>query len=129
MVLFAALFRVFVFLYFASPHKLPVIVALAGMGFFGFSIVPGMQLYIVQLSEKHLPGTADVSSALNIAAFNIGIALGSYAGGLVVESSLGVRGVTLLGAAFIKLAFILSIVSWSKEKNIKLLEYGIQKIR
>ncbi len=46
------------------------------MGFFAFAIVPGMQLYVVRLAEKHLLGTEDVSSALNIAAFNIGIAMG-----------------------------------------------------
>lgn len=64
-----------------------------------------------------MPGTEDVSSALNIAAFNIGIAMGSYAGGQIVESTVGIQGVSLAGAAFIIIAFLLSIMSWNKEKG------------
>ena len=48
----------------------------------------GLQLLVVQIAEKS-PGTEDVASGINIAAFNIGIAIGSYAGGMIVTSSLG----------------------------------------
>ena len=116
MVLFLLLSIALFALYFAAPHKIETIIALAAMGFFGFSIVPGMQLYIVQLAEKHLPGTEDVSSSLNIAAFNIGIAIGSYAGGLIVASAWGVQYVALGGSAFVLVAFVLSIASLKKEK-------------
>ncbi|MEH6942545.1 MFS transporter [Bacillus sp. JJ722] len=55
------------------------------MGLFMFMNVPGLQLYAVQLSEKYVPSAITMASALNISAFNIGIFLGSYLGGLVVR--------------------------------------------
>ena len=110
--LFALLAVVLCSLYFLSPYKVPTILALAGMGFFAFSVVPGMQLYVVQLAEKHLPGTEDVSSSLNIAAFNIGIAIGSYAG-----LAWGIRPISLLGTVFVIIAFLFGIISWRKEKS------------
>jgi MFS transporter, DHA1 family, inner membrane transport protein len=112
-----ALLSVVLFLFYAFvPYKIPAIFLLAGMGFFSFSIVPGMQLYIVQLAEKHLPGTEDVSSTLNIAAFNIGIAMGSYVGGRVIASAMGIRGVALEGAFFVVIAFLLGLLGWRKER-------------
>ncbi|MFE3574529.1 MFS transporter [Lysinibacillus sp. NPDC059133] len=55
------------------------------MGLFMFMNVPGLQLYAVQLSEKHIPSAISMASALNISAFNIGIFLGSYIGGFIVR--------------------------------------------
>lgn len=112
--LFALLAVLLCSLYFLSPYKVPTILALAGMGFFAFSVVPGMQLYVVQLAEKHLPGTEDVSSSLNIAAFNIGIAIGSYAG-----LTCGIRPISLFGTVFVIIAFLFGIISWRKENSIK----------
>ncbi len=55
------------------------------MGLFMFMNVPGLQLYAVQLSEKYIPSAISMASALNISAFNIGIFLGSYIGGIIVR--------------------------------------------
>lgn len=55
------------------------------MGLFMFMNVPGLQLYAVQLSEKYVPSATAMASALNISAFNVGIFLGSYVGGLIVH--------------------------------------------
>ena len=55
------------------------------MGLFMFMSVPGLQLFAVQLSEKYVPSATAMASALNISAFNVGIFLGSYVGGLIVH--------------------------------------------
>ncbi|MEG0359587.1 MAG: MFS transporter [Anaerorhabdus sp.] len=55
------------------------------MGLFMFMNVPGLQLYAVQLSEKYVPSATAMASALNISAFNVGIFIGSYVGGLIVR--------------------------------------------
>ncbi|PJO40759.1 MFS transporter [Lysinibacillus xylanilyticus] len=55
------------------------------MGLFMFMNVPGLQLYAVQISEKYIPSAISMASALNISAFNIGIFLGSYIGGIIVH--------------------------------------------
>ena len=66
--------------------------------------VPALQVYVVQLAEKHVPSSVDVASALNIAAFNVGIAIGAFVGGLIVNSiglihTPWIGGVMVLGAA------------------------------
>lgn len=57
------------------------LIAVLLMGLFAFMNVPGLQLYIVTVAEKEAPQTVTMASALNISAFNIGIALGSMLGG------------------------------------------------
>jgi predicted MFS family arabinose efflux permease len=81
------------------------------MGALSFAIVPGLQLYVVQLSKKYLPGTQDVASAFNVASFNIGIATGAYVGGLVVASHLGLGGTPWVGAIFVMMAAIVTYLS------------------
>ncbi|OAN13064.1 MFS sugar transporter [Photobacterium jeanii] len=56
-------------------------------GAFAFGNVPGLQVYVVKLAEKYTPDAVDVASGFNIAAFNIGIALGSWGGGMIVAKA------------------------------------------
>ncbi|WP_333599325.1 MFS transporter [Flavobacterium sp.] len=96
---------------FTASDSVWSIVTLFVLGALSFSNVPGLQLYVVQLAEKHLPGTEDVASAFNIAAFNVGIAIGAFAGGLVVESSLGLGATPWVGALFVLLAIVVTLFS------------------
>lgn len=54
-------------------------------GAVAFGNVPGLQVYVVKQAERFSPRAVDVASGLNIAAFNVGIAFGAWAGGLIVE--------------------------------------------
>ncbi|ASV84719.1 sugar (and other) transporter family protein [Ochrobactrum quorumnocens] len=92
-----------------SPHF--TLITLAALGFLQFANVPGLQLYVVQLAKEHRPGAVDVASALNIAAFNLGIALGAWLGGLVVESQLGLIATPWVGAILVGGALVLTILS------------------
>ncbi|MGH2666141.1 MFS transporter [Flavobacterium sp.] len=96
---------------FTASDSIWGIVTLFILGALSFSNVPGLQLYVVQLSEKYLPGTEDVASAFNIAAFNVGIAMGAYVGGLVVESSFGLKSTPWVGALFVALAIGVTLIS------------------
>ena len=96
---------------FTASDPLWAIVTLFIMGALSFSNVPGLQLYVVQLSERYLPGTEDVASAFNIAAFNVGIAIGAFVGGMVVESSLGLGATPWVGALFVLLAIVVTLLS------------------
>ena len=64
------------------------------LGAAGFGTVPGLQLRVVQKAE----GAPNVASAMNIAAFNVGIAGGSLLGGFVVDSPLGLGSTPWVGA-------------------------------
>ncbi|MBP4137043.1 MFS transporter [Flavobacterium geliluteum] len=96
---------------FTASDSVWGIVTLFIMGALSFSNVPGLQLYVVQLSERYLPGTEDVASAFNIAAFNVGIAIGAFVGGMVVESTLGLEATPWVGALFVFLAIIVTLIS------------------
>ncbi len=87
------------------------IVTLFLLGGLSFANVPGLQLLVVQIAEKELPGTEDVASAFNIASFNIGIAIGAYVGGLVVVSPLGLGATPWVGALFVTAAIVLTWIS------------------
>nr|WP_034669537.1 MFS transporter [Chryseobacterium populi] len=100
------------FIFYFTVHS-PVlsIITLFFLGALSFATVPGLQLLVVQIAEKELPGTEDVASGINIAAFNIGIAIGSYTGGLIVTSSLGLGSTPWIGALFLVITVIITLYS------------------
>ncbi|GAA4792343.1 MFS transporter [Olivibacter ginsenosidimutans] len=115
--LFTLLAVIFTLMYFLLPFKVATLLLVAAMGFLGFATVPGMQLYVIRLAEKHLKGAEDVCSVLNISAFNIGIAIGSYLGGVIISSSLGLQSIALMSTAFALIAVIFAIISIKTENN------------
>lgn len=71
---------------FTAPFKIAGLLTIIFMGFLAFMNVPGLQVYVVMLAERFVPSAVDVASAINIAAFNAGIAIGSYIGGVITDS-------------------------------------------
>ena len=120
--LFAAQAVVLVIFTFTAGAALPALVTLAALGFLSFANVPGLQLYVVQLAQRHRPGAVDVASALNIAAFNLGIALGAWIGGLVVGSSLGLGATPWVGGIMVSGALLLTL--WSRALDHRSTDVG-----
>lgn len=110
-ILFAVQAAVLVLFSFTAISPVLALITLAALGFLSFANVPGLQLYVVQLAKQHRPGAVDVASALNIAAFNLGIAVGAWLGGLVVDSPLGLVATPWVGAILVGAAVLLTI--WS----------------
>jgi predicted MFS family arabinose efflux permease len=67
-------------------------------------------VYVVQRAERDAPRAIDVASGLNIAAFNVGIALGAWGGGLVV-ARLGLMATPWIGALVVVGAFLLTTLA------------------
>lgn len=107
--MFAAQGLVLLAFYFTAASPVLSIITLFLLGGLSFATVPGLQLLVVQIAEKEVPGTEDVASGINIAAFNIGIAIGSYAGGLIVTSSLGLGSTPWIGALFL---LVTVLITW-----------------
>lgn len=103
-------------LYFTIPYKVVGLIAIFFMGLMAFMNVPGLQVYVVMLAERYVPSAVDVASAINIAAFNAGIALGSFLGGLVTNS-IGIIHTTWIGALMVLAAVLLTGYSRSLEKK------------
>jgi len=64
----------------------------------------------VQQAAHHAPHAIDVASGLNIAAFNLGIALGAWGGGLIVDQW-GLQHTPWIGAMIVVVAILLT--RWS----------------
>jgi MFS transporter, DHA1 family, inner membrane transport protein len=114
--LFAAQALVLVIFTFTAPYPVLALITLAVLGFLSFANVPGLQLYVVQLAQTHRPGSVDVASAFNIAAFNLGIALGAWIGGLVVASKLGLGATPWIGGIMVAGALTLTWRSASLDR-------------
>jgi len=110
--LFLAQALVLVLFTFTAASAVPALVTLAALGFLQFANVPGLQLYVVQLAREHRPGAVDTASALNIAAFNLGIAIGAWLGGVIVAApGLGLAATPWIGAIMVAGALVLT--AWS----------------
>lgn len=98
------------------PNKALTILSLILMGFFAFMMSPGVQAYILMLAEKLVPSAKDVASALNISAFNIGIAAGSTLGGLAIDH-LHMMDTAWIGAIMAGFAFLLAAINFRMDKK------------
>lgn len=107
---------VLILLTFLAPYRVAGVAGVILMGLFAFMNVPGLQLYVVQLAEKYVPSAVDVASAINIAAFNIGIAVGSAVGGMVI-THLGLVHTPWMGALMVIAAVILTGISAKLERK------------
>ncbi|UUZ53574.1 MFS transporter [Massilia sp. H-1] len=96
-IVFALLALVLFMLTFTASNTWLALLTVLLWGAVAFGNVPGLQVYVVQRAERDAPGAVDVASGLNIAAFNIGIAIGAWGGGLVV-THLGLMATPWIGA-------------------------------
>ena len=116
--LFVAQAAVLVLFSFTAVSPWLTIPTLVALGFLSFANVPGLQLYVVQLAKQVRPAAVDVASALNIAAFNLGIAAGAWIGGLVVESRLGLQATPWVGAILVVGALLLTLKSAALDRRV-----------
>ncbi|AOY04501.1 MFS transporter [Bacillus subtilis] len=114
----AALFYMFIVqaivlfvLTFTAPYQAAGLITILCMGLLAFMNVPGLQVYVVMLAERFVPSAVDVASAMNIAAFNAGIAIGSYLGGVITDS-IGLIHTAWIGGLMVVGAVILT--GWSR---------------
>ncbi|MED4205884.1 MFS transporter [Neobacillus mesonae] len=103
-------------LMFTAPFKVAGLITILLMGLLAFMNVPGLQVYVVMLAERFVPSTVDVASAINIAAFNAGIAIGSYLGGLITDS-IGLIHTSWIGALMVLVAAVLTGCSRALERK------------
>ena len=82
--IFLLLATVLLVLNFTAPHPWLVVLTVLAWGAVAFGNVPGLQVYVVQQARRFAPEAVDVASGFNIAAFNLGIAGGAWAGGQVI---------------------------------------------
>ncbi|ALK98052.1 MFS sugar transporter [Massilia sp. WF1] len=109
-IVFALLAAVLLVLQFTAANKVAVLVTVLAWGAVAFGNVPGLQVYVVQRAGRDAPQAVDVASGLNIAAFNVGIALGAWGGGLIVDR-IGLMATPWIGALVVLGALALTTLA------------------
>lgn len=115
-IIFSGLAAILFVLTFSAYSPIAVVATLLVWGAFAFGNVPPLQVYVVQLAERYTPNAVDVASGLNIAAFNIGIAMGSWLGGHVVED-MGLMNTPWIGGVIVLGALVLTRISASLDNR------------
>ncbi|HIC8548287.1 TPA: MFS transporter [Yersinia enterocolitica] len=114
--IFTALAGLLFVFQFSANHSVAALITLLIMGVFAFGNVPGLQVYVVQKAEEYTPNAVDVASGLNIAAFNVGIALGSILGGQAV-TRVGLAQTPWIGGIIVVAALLLVRLSGKLDKK------------
>lgn len=114
--IFTALALLLLLLQFTVHFSVLALLTVLVMGIFAFGNVPGLQVYVMQKAELYTPNAVDVASGLNIAAFNIGIAVGSVIGGQTVQH-IGLAQTPWVGALIVALAVVLITLSGKLDKR------------
>lgn len=109
MVILPALVVILAIFALTASNQIMTIASLFLMGGIGFATVPGLQMRVM----KWATAAPTLASGANIAAFNLGNALGAWLGGVTITAGLGYTspiwagaGLTLLGAAVMAFAAV-----------------------
>lgn len=87
MMMFAAMIPMMLLMLVGLQAQIFGLILILIMGLLAFMNVPGLQLFTMQAAEKYTPNDVQMASAFNIAAFNLGIMIGSYVGGIVADGA------------------------------------------
>lgn len=90
-----------------AESKPLTVVALMLMGGFGFATVPALQMRVM----THAGDAPTLASGANIAAFNVGNALGAWLGGLTIAAGLGYVSPLWVGAGLTAAALVLLLAA------------------
>jgi len=110
----AALALVFAAMYWMIETPWSAVLFVALLGVAAFATVAPMQLHVL---EKASGAGQNLASSLNIAAFNLGNALGAWAGGVTVESSPGLQSLGWVAAAITLGGFAIALWSHAAERG------------
>ncbi len=107
-----------------AGNQVMAIIGLVLMGAFGFAPVSGMQMRVM----AHADQAPTLASGANIAAFNVGNALGAWIGGLTLAAGLGYASplwagaaVTLVGLAVVLVAVRLPGGEFARAERVPVL--------
>lgn len=99
---------VLVALTFALPHRALAVIAVGLFGAAAFATVPPLQMWVL---EKASGAGQNLASSLNIAAFNLGNAIGAWLGGVVIDDGPGLGALGWIAAVLPLSA--LALIAWS----------------
>ena len=91
---------------FAVHSKAAVVVFVALLGAVGFATVPPLQMWVL---DKAAGAGQSLASSFNIAAFNLGNAIGAWLGGIVIAGGAGLAALPWVAALAPVAAFAVAL--------------------
>lgn len=99
---------------FTAHYKIPAIITLFLLGILGFAIVSPVQTQVMQ----HAKDAPTLASAANISSFNVGIAAGTYLGGLTIHLGFGYTSANWVGGILVVVGLMMQGVNvWLGHKS------------
>jgi DHA1 family inner membrane transport protein len=95
-------------------YKIVAIVLVGMLGAAGFATVPPLQSWVM---SKAVGVGESLASSLNIAAFNLGNALGAWAGGIVISQGAGLGALPLAASVFPVIAILVALIAFGLEQR------------
>lgn len=93
---------------FALDNKIAAIVFTGLLGAAGFATVAPLQMWVLSKAEG---AGQSLASSFNIGAFNLGNAIGAWAGGIVIDHGPGLAMTPLMAALFPLLAIVTALIA------------------
>lgn len=109
---------VFLSVFLTMHSKILIIFSVALIGFFAFSTIPALKMLSITKAKRHTYKVIDSTVSVNEAAFNVGIALASFLGGIVL-ARLGIEFNALFSALFVSPALIFALLFAKDKLNYK----------
>jgi len=106
---------VLVLFWFTSAYKMATLVTVALLGVAAFATVPPLQMRVLAKAG----GAPNLASSANIAAFNLGNALGAWLGGVTIDHGPGLHAVTLVAACITFSGLLVALLSWQLERRYR----------
>ncbi|QDS34195.1 MFS transporter [Brevibacillus brevis] len=103
-------------LYVSSHTLLGGFISLSFMALVVYIMNSTMQLYFIDLADKHFPAARDLASSLTPVSVNVGIALGSALGGFITTTR-ELIDVSWVGAIVAIAASLLTFISYSLDRK------------
>lgn len=98
---------------FALHAKVPAVISVALLGAAGFATVAPLQMWVL---ERASGVSQSLASSFNIAAFNLGNAIGAWAGGAVIDHGPGLAYVPLVAALFPVAALGVALIDFRRDR-------------
>lgn len=111
---------------FALDNKIAVVLFMALLGAAGFATVPPLQMWV--LEKAHGAGQS-VAASFNIAAFNLGNALGAWLGGLTIDHGPGLAALPWVAALLPVAAILTALFCLRLERGVTLPTGTVQQAR
>ncbi|EGF32988.1 Putative sugar transport protein [Oxalobacteraceae bacterium IMCC9480] len=105
--IFAAMALASAAISWTSAAIIPVEINLFLWAMAGFAAVPALQINVMKFGKA----APNLASTLNIAAFNVGNAVGAWVGGVVIAEGLGLPAVPLAAAVLALAALLLTLIA------------------